>query len=1142
MKRVDLFNSEPLSLRLSGCESAASISWLISKKAQSCAQVVVLETQKDMTIFANALSVFNSQLNVYMLTGFDVLLTSGLAPSPCFERLEWLHQAKNPSKNKVFLSCVKALSQKTLASENLPLLTLKKQGRFLQENFRLLKNWGYQNVEHVEEKGSFSEQGHTIDIFSPNLTHPVRLDLFADEIENMFLVCPKNGRKIQNLEKVNLLPASEIQYEASKGTYYIENYEKFCAGTSAEADEILLIKKRLAARQFFSELPFLLPCFHKDLVSPLSYFNNQKIQIWNFYPHLSSIFKENMDSYQEDYEKSLLNAINPNPQSLFEEPNLSQNKCIHISDLQLSNQNKDLQVSTYFSHSLEKDFHRSYVNHKRSEKKKFLKRKFSDWIEKDIDIFLFSPNKTQFLEFCFLLRDLGFKILEKDSYEELLFLSESSGKIYVFNQAFPSSFHLQKERKVFLSMLVSDKKKLQSREKLHNSFKALSFSSLDEGDYVIHINHGLSLYRGLHQIKIGNMDSEFVKLEYKGKDYLYVPAYKVNEMQKYVGAVGTLPLNKLGTERWQDQIKQTKNKIKDIAADLISLYAQRTSVKKVPIQTTGEYQNFLTSLPFTPTPDQQSSINDVIADLEKNYPMDRLICGDVGFGKTEVALHAIFLAVKSGRQVALLAPTTVLSFQHQKTLQKRLDRWGIQVEVWNRFIDKAKEKKILKQVKSGEIHVLVGTHKLLSKKLEYKNLGFLIIDEEQKFGVQQKEQLKSKKVNLDTLTLTATPIPRSLNMSLLGIRDLSIIQTAPKNRIPTKIFITRFEKKTIRMALLEESRRGGQSFFICPKIQDLLKVFNEIEKLVPELKVSWAHGAMPESEFESRVMNFYSKKTDVLVATTIMESGVDIPSANTIFIYKAAHFGLPQIYQLKGRVGRSHQKSYCYLLVDPEQKLTLEQQEKLKAVQIYNGLGQGLQISHKDLDLRGPGNIIGEEQSGFSTTVGFEMYMDLLNEEIQQQKNSPKPSKQTIQPDIQINFPAFLPSNYVFNLKLRLAYYKQLSECQNVSSVGDIESNLIEQFGPLPSEAQGLLNLITIRIKCEKLHISSLSSTKKGISINLEESTPINLDSLIKKSLDRKSPFTLRPNNKIYIPHQDNNNDSSWEEIYKFLEILIDLT
>ncbi len=622
--------------------------------------------------------------------------------------------------------------------------------------------------------------------------------------------------------------------------------------------------------------------------------------------------------------------------------------------------------------------------------------------------------------------------------------------------------------------------RLKKKQNRSEALTMKELSSLKPGDYVTHIDHGVGRFAGLEAIMVNEKPQEAVRLIYKDNDILYVSIHSLHRIAKYSGKEGTVPtLHKLGSGAWATLKQKTKKRVKDIAKDLIQLYAKRRAAKGFAFSPDSYLQNELeASFIYEDTPDQVKSTLDVKRDMEKEYPMDRLICGDVGFGKTEIAVRAAFKAVADSKQVAILVPTTILALQHYNTFRDRLKDFPCRVDYINRFKSAARQKETLQELADGKIDIIIGTHRLLGKDVKFSNIGLMVIDEEQKFGVAAKEKLKAIKVNVDTLTLTATPIPRTLQFSLMGARDLSIINTPPPNRYPVTTEILEFNEKFIREAINYEVARSGQVFFVHNRVQDIHDISALITRLCPHVRIAVAHGQMDGDKLEETLMTFIEGESDVLISTTIIESGIDIPNANTIIINQAQNFGLSDLHQMRGRVGRSNKKAYCYLLSPPFSVLTNEAKQRLKAIEEFSDLGSGFNVSMRDLDIRGAGNLLGGEQSGFISEIGFEMYHKILDEAITELKETEfaglfiqEREEKKFVSDCQIDtdLEILLPSDFVNSVSERLLLYKELDNISTEEKLKEFENHLRDRFGPLPRPAIELLATIRLRWLAEKL-------------------------------------------------------------------------
>jgi transcription-repair coupling factor (superfamily II helicase) len=604
-----------------------------------------------------------------------------------------------------------------------------------------------------------------------------------------------------------------------------------------------------------------------------------------------------------------------------------------------------------------------------------------------------------------------------------------------------------------------------------------ALSDLSVGDLVVHVDHGIGRYNGLFRLDLSGAPSDFLQVEYANRDKLYIPVYRLNVVQKYAGSGAQVALDKLGTAQFAKTKDKVREAVKKLAVDLIKLYAERKIRPGVVFSSRdAEFQEFEAKFPFDETPDQLKAIEDSMEDMESGRVMDRLICGDVGYGKTEVAIRAAYRAVADGKQVVVLVPTTVLAYQHEQSFKARLKDYPFVIDSISRFKSAKEQRSALEKLATGNLDVIIGTHRLLSRDVKFKDLGLVIVDEEHRFGVEHKEKLKTLKTNTHVLTLTATPIPRTLHMALSGLRDISLITTPPVDRLPIRTYVSKYDESLISRAISFELQRGGQVFFLHNRVQTIYETANRIRELVPSANVGVAHGQMAEGELEEAMVAFYQKKTNVLVCTTIIESGLDVPSANTILINRADSLGLAQLYQIRGRVGRAQQRGYAYLLIPSEGGVSEDAKKRLEVIQRFVELGSGFSIASHDLEIRGGGDLLGAQQSGHIAAVGFDLYTELLDEAIRELEGKPLTAEESQpEPEIKAPFPAFLSEVYVPDVHQRLSLYRRFSSAETESELDSLETELQDRFGGLPAEALNLAWLIRIKQLLKRLGVESLT-------------------------------------------------------------------
>ncbi|MCB0410974.1 MAG: transcription-repair coupling factor, partial [Bdellovibrionales bacterium] len=785
------------------------------------------------------------------------------------------------------------------------------------------------------------------------------------------------------------------------------------------------------------------------------------------------------------------------------------------------------------------------LNHQADALNDFVKQRLIQWRESGDVVFLTCTTQSQAQRLCVLLEKMGFSAenIDTQAYHWQSWTQaqrENESLIHIIPRSLPESIRFQDDHIIFLRdediFGRKQSKRKTSSDTLKTALHATSFSDLKEGDFIVHKLHGVGQYGGLKVMPIQGVNAEFIQIDYKDKDRLYLPIYRIGQIQKFSGPHNPAALDKLGGQQWQKTKTKVRSHLQDIAAELLKLYSERAMTHREPYNSPdADYVAFEAAFPHHETNDQLKAIEAVLDDMTSDRPMDRLICGDVGFGKTEVAMRAAFKAAQDGRQVAVIAPTTVLTFQHFENFKKRFKSWPLEIRSLNRFVPKSKINETLQGLKEGTVDIVIGTHRLLSKDIHFKNLGLLIVDEEQKFGVKHKERLRKFKVNVDTLALSATPIPRTLNMSLVGIRDLSLINTPPQDRLPTRTFVTKFDHELVRRSVMNEVTRGGQVFFIHNRIQSIYALADELRTILPDVRMAVAHGQMEEGELEKIMVSFFNHEIDLLLCTTIIESGVDVSSANTMFVDNAHQFGLSQLYQLRGRVGRSSERAYCYLLIPPQKRIDDEAKERLKVLQENTALGSGITIAQYDLELRGAGDILGEQQSGQINAVGYELYLELLEEAVHEAKGEPIP--EDLEPEINLRIPALIPDQYIPDIKVRLNIYKTMSEALDEQSLEQVESDLRDQFGNPPEQVMNLLGVMLIRQLCKKLCVRDLSAGPRTLSLTMTSETPLPTQKLIELAGRPNKKYSITPDQRLNIRM----NEITWPNVYDELKYLISL-
>lgn len=931
-------------------------------------------------------------------------------------RSEVINRLSSETRKFIVVTYPDALTEKVVSRKALKKNTLVlNDGESTSVDFilELLLEFGFYRVDFVVEPGQFSLRGGIVDVFSYSNDFPFRIEIMGDQVESLRTFNPESQISVQKLKKITILP--DISQMAEK-------YEK---------------------EDFFSILPSHTVFWNDD-----TFFAKERID--NAFKIAEEIFA--------DFRSGIKHS---KPDEMFLDGDAFVEKL------------KDFRLIEFRRHMLAGEGSREFrfnFSPQPSFNKNF-ELLIKNLVEKTIkgySNFILSDNPRQ-INRIHSIFEIVAEEKKQDGYfkHDTLPISVQEGFIDLDEKITCYTDHQIFER--YYRFRIRDKfpgKKAITLKELNN---------LQPGDYVTHIDHGVGIYSGLEKIEVNGKLQEAIRLIYKGNDILYISIHSLHRIAKYSGKEGAQPvLNRLGSPAWSNLKKKTKSRVKDIAKDLIRLYAERKAKKGFAFSPDTYLQNELeASFIYEDTPDQVKATANVKEDMEKPYPMDRLICGDVGFGKTEVAIRAAFKAVSDSKQVAVLVPTTILALQHFHTFKDRLRDFPCNIDYINRFRTTKQKKDIIKKTKDGQIDILIGTHRLVSGDIQFKDLGLLIIDEEQKFGVSTKEKLKKFKVNVDNLTLTATPIPRTLQFSLMKARDMSLINTPPQNRYPIVTELHVFNEEFIRDAIMYEVSRGGQVFFIHNRVQNIEDVAGMIKRLLPDLRVAIGHGQMPGTRLEEVMVEFIDGYHDVLVATSIVESGLDIPNANTIIINNPHHFGLSDLHQMRGRVGRTNKKAFCYLITPPLTTLTEDARKRLKAIEEFSDLGSGFNIAMRDLDIRGAGNLLGAEQSGFISEIGFEMYHKILDEAMLELKETE--FKEHFAGDdksdhyfvndcvLETDLQLLIPTDYVENTTERLSLYKELDNLSTEEQLERFAEQMLDRFGPVPSETQGLFLAIRLR-------------------------------------------------------------------------------
>ncbi len=1117
------------------------LSELYAKKDENAKTLIILPNEDACDEFLKKLQTFDFKYEFLPSDGASP--ASGIEPSSQLsrQRTKFLHKALNNKDISVFISHPEALLKKTITPEKLnsKTKTFEFADEFFQNPAESLELLGYSPTQFVESEGQYSDKGGVFDIFSTAHEHPIRIELFGNDIESMRFFSVENQRSLDEVKTLILPPAREALYETENSSRLISEISKVAKSQDWLQDVIHKVRKNIP----FERQEFFLPVFWSDAESAFSFFDEKTNIIVFDQSETDHSWSSQLEIYKTEAENSQTSLLDLEEvySSKFlkklEKFKYRVNICpLSITELKDINAKNKKDNFTYSTSGLKESI-------------KTLKSSSSNW----------DSYKSQFISFFNNWEKIGdsvilscktsnavsraasyFKEFELDYEISTKAQALSPKTVCIVKKNAAGSFRYKDEGIVWLRFEdLFGRERVTKAKTGHKEYfeklDALRIGDMNTDDLVVHVQHGVGVFKGLKTISLQGVPAECIEVQYDKNDKLFLPVHKIYQLRKFSGNPKARSLDKLGGNFWQKTKAKVKNKLREIAEDLIQLYAKRKTALRNAFSTSSKDSLlFESQFPFEETVDQQKAIDEIYSDLSSESPMDRLVCGDVGFGKTEVAMRAAFQVLLSGKQVAVLAPTTVLSLQHLQSFEKRFKDWPFEIRGLNRFIVPKKVKDTIKGLSEGRVDIVIGTHRVLSQDINFKDLGLLIVDEEQKFGVKQKEKIKKLKTNLDILSLSATPIPRTLNMGFLGVRDLSLITTPPKNRLPVKTYVSKHNLEIVKKAVENEIKRGGQVYFVHNRVQSIYGLYEELKQAMPDVRIGLGHGQMSERDLENVVMDFFNKKIDVLLATTIIESGMDIPNANTIMIHNAQNFGLSQLYQLRGRVGRSDKRAYCYLLIPQNKELDKDQKEKLKILQENSELGSGLKIAHYDLELRGAGNLLGEAQSGHADSIGYDFYIELLDEALKEARGESLDDK--FDPDINIPLPSLIPSNYIQDFKVRLYYYRRLNQISSDYEIDEIELELQDQFGKVPDEVINLFFLCATKNFCKKLGIKEIKAGPKNLALRFIEKpalSPEKIFELVKKSYKK---YRLTPDQRLSITFEE----MTWTNIYEEIKRLED--
>lgn len=1149
------------------CPDPVSLGYLVAQardKLPRCL-VVLLPDEADGTLFSASYRFFASIFGqrrgpfseIREFPGWELSPYSRLAPglSVRSDRLRALHSLNFEIDTPLIIpTTLKAISQPTMnraffCEANVAFAVGMEVG--LEALTLSIDKLGYALVNTVEDPGTYARRGGILDVYPINSRWPLRLEFFGDEIESIRYFNPQTQRTM-------------VETPVPSGLLRVSVLREF------DTSQANLEKARERIRQWCDEREFprasrerVQVLLGDGIVTPemdylISFFADEPAFLWDHLPEQAGLIQfdpqlcvENFSNQQARLQEDFARALEQ--QQLAVEP---EKISLDLSSIQtaLAALPRSIEVKTLEDLSDREGF--DYVAKTLINPQKGLQKRSKSGLNVELSGLLeqvrlkLSAGKTGFFIASSQAQiDRLYFLLSQNSIPSTVFVEGAPMKVppgpgilCLTKGTLPWGFTDDEIGTFFLTEdEVFGRKKHdseQSRQAIARGVERTSLDDLLPGEHLVHSAHGIGRYGGLVRLNTGGTEGDYLLLEYAEADKLYVPVYRLDSIQKYIGASDANPVvDKLGSQNFTLAKARAREAVQKVALDLLNIYARRAAAKGHAYAAPGEeFRAFEAAFPFDETPDQLKVIEDTIEDMTSDRPMDRLICGDVGYGKTEVAMRAAYLAVLDGRQVSVLVPTTVLAEQHLHSFRNRFADTGVRIESLSRFRSAKEQKEIVAKIEAGQVDIAIGTHRLLSKDIKFKNLGLMIVDEEQRFGVEHKEKLKKLRVNTDVLTLSATPIPRTLHFSLLGIRDISVIQTPPADRHAIKTFVSKFDQDIIREGMRNELQRGGQIFFIHNRVQSIGSVLRTLNEICPEAKIGVAHGQMVERQLEQVMVDFYQKKFDVLLATAIIENGLDVPNANTIFVDRADTFGLSQLYQIRGRVGRSQTRAFAYLLLPEDREVTNDAKQRLQVLQRHVELGSGFAVSSYDLELRGAGDILGDAQSGHVTDIGYDLYMEMLAEEIALLKGEEPEVAEEV--EISTSIPAYLPEDLIADVRTRLSVYKRLSSHTSEESLDEAEFELQDRFGTLPTPAKELLWLLKVKILLRRYGLRSIKISPDKIALEAGKSPKIDISKLLQFIHKDPKRYSLTPDSKVILRAESQRLADVYEKVQSFVQAL----
>lgn len=1128
-----LKSKKPVVLSLSGCVDSQKVHMIHGLGEDFPFKLILTYSEKRMQQIQEDYAFYDKQVGIYPAKDLIFFQADVHGNKLVTERIRMMRKLLE-GEGFTLITTFDSLMTPQIPLERIlkSVISIKKGGQIDEKELAYaLVDMGYEKTYQVEQPGQFSIRGGIIDVFDLTEENPFRIELWGENVDSIRSFDVLSQRSIENLEEVSIYPATEMiltEAERTKGVHVLELEAKKQAEVlrgQGKPEEAARIEKQIAelreeVLEFHMQvnLESYVKYFYEELDSLLSLFPIGKTCIFIDEPvrvgeHAEGVELEFRESMSQRLEKGYLL---PGQMQLLYEKNMVINRLqkyplVTVAMLDMKNPIVKPEKKYLFAVQSVAPYNNSFET---------LVKDLRKYKKNGYRVLLVSASRTRASRLAEDLRVYGLTAFYTDQSDREI----QPGEIMTCYGRILKGFEYTMLKFVVIaeSDIFGGEKKKKKKVRKYEGQKIQNFADLKVGDYVVHESHGLGIYQGIEKVEMDHVVKDYMKIEYRDGGNLYVLATNLDAIQKYASADAKKPrLNKLGTQEWVKTKTKTRAAVEEVAQDLVRLYAVRQ--EKCGYQygpDTTWQQEFEELFPFEETEDQINAIKATKADMESKKIMDRLICGDVGYGKTEIAIRAAFKAVQEGKQVAFLVPTTILAQQHYNTFVQRMKDFPVTVELLSRFRTSAEQKKTIENMKKGLVDIVIGTHRLLSKDVAFHDLGLLIIDEEQRFGVTHKEKIKQMRESVDVLTLTATPIPRTLHMSLVGIRDMSVLEEAPDERMPVQTFVCEFNEEIVREAINRELARDGQVYYLYNRVNNIADVAGMIKNLVPDAQVAYAHGQMDEKQLERLMYDFIAGDIDVLVSTTIIETGLDIPNANTIIIHDSENMGLSQLYQLRGRVGRSNRNAYAFLMYKKDKVLKEVAEKRLQAIREFTDLGSGFKISMRDLEIRGAGNLLGKQQHGHMAAVGYDLYCKMLNEAVKTLKG--EDVSEDFNTTVELDVDAYIPPAYIMNEVQKLDIYKRIASIETQAECDDMREELLDRFGEIPKSADNLLRIALIRMHAHKLYITEVKGKGLELRFTMKPDAKINVEGipLLLKAYRKRMTFQTKGTPYFSMPYQ----------------------